>query len=105
LGKDGKKMEKSRRVEVKIEGRQKNCKFLSLSNVRTVKGLGLSSQIVDVEKLKSQHQYLRSIPLPPMREVTPVLLLGADHFRLITPRKVVEGTSSDRVSSWMVRWG
>jgi hypothetical protein len=99
LGKDGKKMENSRRVEVQIQGLQKNCKSFSLSNVRTVKGLGLSSQIVDVEQLKIQHQYLRSIPLPAMRAVTPVLLLGADHFRLITPRKVVEGTSTGPVAT------
>jgi hypothetical protein len=99
LGKDGKKMENSRKVEVQIQGLQKNCKSFSLSNVRTVKGLGLSSQMVDVEQLKSQHQYLRSIPLPAMREVTPVLLLGADHFRLITPRKVVEGTSTGPVAT------
>lgn len=80
----------SKRVDFKISALDSNVKH-SIKNARTMKNLVLPSQSLPVNDIikYSQTSYL---PVEPYLNAEPKLLIGQDHWDLVTPIRTVSFT-------------
>ena len=60
-----------------------------VGDVFTSKHIGLSQYDYPIHQLQERFQHLRHLPIPPICEATPTLLIGSDHTDLITPVSTV----------------
>ena len=86
------------RVNLCISPRDGGEQF-DLQNVRTVANLSLPKQFVNQQKLARQWSHLTHIDLPSLAEVTPMLLIGQDHYHLTAPREILEGPPNAPVAT------
>lgn len=59
--------------------------------VRTVQHLSLPSQTINYEKLSSQFQHLKGLPIKNYIDAVPSVLIGLDNISLCTPNRIREG--------------
>lgn len=81
----------SKSVEMKIRGTFSHAREYTLYNVRTIKGMGLPKQTVNVQKLAQDWRFLSERPVEDMAEAEPEILIGLDNVALITSREVIHG--------------
>ena len=60
-----------------------------VGDVFTSKHIGLSQYDYPIHQLQERFQHLRHLPIPPICEATPTLLIGSDHTDLINPVSTV----------------
>lgn len=87
----------SRRVEVTINGTGLKKRY-TIGNVQTVNELQLPTQSFDYEGLVKQYPYLQGLPLASYSEVTPRMIIGLEHVRLLTTLKLREGSTQGPVA-------
>ncbi|XP_062710516.1 uncharacterized protein LOC134288741 [Aedes albopictus] len=87
----------SRCVEVTISGTGQKKKF-SIRNVQTVDELQLPKQSFDYECLVQEFPYLKGLPLESYSDVTPRMIIGLEHVRLLTTLKLREGGNTGPVA-------
>ena len=80
----------SRRVTATIQGRNCDESFV-IKNLRTIKGLKLPSQSVNVRHLREEWNYLPDVDLNCLKNAKPTILIGHDNISLITGRELIEG--------------
>ncbi|XP_055701708.1 uncharacterized protein LOC129800984 [Phlebotomus papatasi] len=81
----------SKSVEMKIRGTFSHAREYTLYNVRTMKGMSLPQQTVNVQKLAQDWRFLSERPVEDMVEAEPEILIGLDNVALITSREVIHG--------------
>ena len=97
-GKIDRHEKESERVRLKVCGT--GCKSsYALENVRTVKDLGLPSQTLDYSQLSKLFPYMRGLPINGYHNVSPRIIIGLEHARLLTSLKVREGDGNGPVAS------
>ncbi|XP_055528101.1 uncharacterized protein LOC129728164 [Wyeomyia smithii] len=89
-GKIDRHEKESERVHLKVGGSGWKSSF-ALENVRTVRNLGLPSQTLDYNNLSKVFPYLRGLPIESYTNVSPQIIIGLEHARLLTSLKVREG--------------
>lgn len=55
----------------------------------TTSRLSLAQHTYPLENLQKKYKHLRGLPIPALKEVEPLLLLGSDHAHLITPAEPI----------------
>jgi Putative peptidase (DUF1758) len=81
---------KSERVEFEISGTNEKQVF-TMKNVRTVKRLGIPGQTTNIEKWAKKWEHLRNTDIQSLKNATPTVLVGEDHFKLAFISEVIEG--------------
>uniref|UniRef100_A0A182HML8 Peptidase aspartic putative domain-containing protein n=1 Tax=Anopheles arabiensis TaxID=7173 RepID=A0A182HML8_ANOAR len=89
----------SKQVSVNIVGISSGAQTFEASNVRKVKSLGLPSQRVKMDRLRTKYQHLASIPLAPYASVPPRILIGMNNYHLTVPLKTIEGKTNEPVAT------
>ncbi|KAM9753665.1 uncharacterized protein ACNS7B_006885 [Menidia menidia] len=64
-------------------------KTFQINRAFTAQELGLARHTYPVKALQERYQHLKDLPLPDIREVQPLLLIGSDNPHLITPMEPV----------------
>lgn len=85
---------KSRRVSLKISGRENDRQF-QLSDVRTVSKLNLPVQTICKADLALKHTHLRDVPFLDFKNAVPGILIGIDHWKLSMPTEIREASASE----------
>ncbi|GBP17520.1 hypothetical protein EVAR_74114_1 [Eumeta japonica] len=73
-----------------ISSANNDKKFL-LSNVHTVKQLDLPTQSLNMSEISARYPYLKNLPIQAYKRATPMILIGANNWKLAVPLKVREG--------------
>ena len=77
------------RVAFAISPADQPNRWYQVGDVFTSKHIGLSQYDYPIQQLQERFQHLRHLPIPPICEATPTLLIGSDHTDLITPVSAV----------------
>lgn len=96
----------SRRVTVEISGVGEFFKTFKIVGARTVSGLSLPKQSIDVEKLAETYPYIKMTPVTSFKDAQPMILIGQDQCPLTIARKFYHGSSwnSPFVSRTLLGW-
>ncbi|XP_053698929.1 uncharacterized protein LOC128745887 [Sabethes cyaneus] len=70
-----------------------------LSEVYTVKNLGLPEQSLDFEQLAKEFAHLRHLPVKSFKRAVPGLLIGLSNSHLLTTTKVREGGKDEPIAA------
>lgn len=87
----------SERVDFEISALDSNVKHL-IKNARTMKDLALPSQTLLLNDVQ-QYSHISHLPVEPYLNVEPKLLIGQDHWDLVTPIKTVSISRSQPAAS------
>lgn len=83
------------------EGRNK----FQLRRMRTIKGMSLPTQTVNMNDVYKRYPYLNKCNLPSLFNAKPLLLIGQDNWPLIVNRKIVTGPwNSPAISKTLLGW-
>jgi len=83
----------AQRVKIKIRDPSRDT--YNLSNVVSKKNLRLPTQTVDCKELREKFLHLEDVPLYPMQNVVPTILIGQDNFELMAHRRIIEGRQGE----------
>ncbi|XP_073827967.1 uncharacterized protein isoform X1 [Musca autumnalis] len=83
-----KSSEMSMRIDVEIAS--KNGEYLQMRNVRTTNHLKLPKQSLNIADFKKRFSILENIFIDDYFDVTPKLLIGLPHIRLVRPQNVMD---------------
>ncbi|XP_062707859.1 uncharacterized protein LOC134288121 [Aedes albopictus] len=97
-GKIGRHEKSSKRISVEISGVGKQNTF-QLSNVRTVRELGLPSQTLNYSELSRSYPHLQGLPVNSYVNARPSMIIGIEHVHLLTSLKLREGGRCDPVAT------
>ncbi|XP_062539111.1 uncharacterized protein LOC134207403 [Armigeres subalbatus] len=97
-GKIGRHEKSFKRVNVEISGAGKQNTF-QLSNVRTVRELGLPSQTLNYSDLSGSYPHLQGLPVSSYVNAKPSMIIEIEHVHLLTSLKLREGGRSDPVAT------
>lgn len=86
----------SKKVNVSIS-RQGGNKY-ELKNVRTVKGLKLPEQTMNIDSLAERYPHLKGLPITSYENVRPMILIGIDNCHITAPQRIKEGHAGDPVA-------
>ncbi|XP_049294136.1 uncharacterized protein LOC125769445 [Anopheles funestus] len=89
----------SKQVSVDIIGTSAGAQVFEASNVRTVGRLGLPAQLVNMDRLRTKHRHLASIPLAQYAATPPRILIGMNNYHLTVPLKTIEGRVNEPVAT------
>ncbi|XP_017492964.1 PREDICTED: uncharacterized protein LOC108381053 isoform X2 [Rhagoletis zephyria] len=89
--------EDSQVLELGISGANAKRRFV-LKDVRTVKGLELPLQTLDVKGLQARFSHLRGLPLSSYEDAIPKLLIGLNNSRLGLSLRSREGSDNEPVA-------
>ncbi|XP_062556758.1 uncharacterized protein LOC134221586 [Armigeres subalbatus] len=74
-------------------------KRFSLSEVYTVKNLGLPQQSLDFNQLTKEFEHLRHLPVKSFEKAVPGLLIGLSNSHLLTTTKLREGNEREPIAT------
>ncbi|XP_062556853.1 uncharacterized protein LOC134221681 [Armigeres subalbatus] len=86
----------SKRISVTIAGDNLKQKY-TIDNIQTVDELNLPRQSFDYENLAGQFPHLVGLPLKGYTNITPRIIIGLEHVRLLTALKTREGRNGGPV--------
>lgn len=75
----------SRRVDLSISGQQQGAEQFDLTDVRTVRGLSLPMQSVNMAELSDSWPHLNGLPVANYTDAKPTIMIGLDHHHLGVP--------------------
>jgi hypothetical protein len=87
----------SYKTDILLSG-EKGKKVHKLTDVDTVNDLQVPEQTVNPFELCERYPHLRGIPLSPMKNVRPQMLIGNKHAKLIVSNRTKAGTINDPVA-------
>ncbi|XP_062704212.1 uncharacterized protein LOC134286593 [Aedes albopictus] len=79
-------------------------KSYTIDNVLTVDELHLPQQSFDYESLAEQYPHLAGLPLQSYSEITPRMIIGLEHVRLLTSLKMREGNGGPVAVKTRLGW-
>ncbi|KAM8711560.1 hypothetical protein ACLKA7_012128 [Drosophila subpalustris] len=86
------------RASIRVSGvSSERC--YQLNNVHTIRNLALPWQSLNADKLCTKYPYLKGVPLQSYPNIRPVLLIGADNWKIAVPRKLLEGKYDQPIAS------
>ncbi|XP_062713485.1 uncharacterized protein LOC134290377 [Aedes albopictus] len=89
-GKISREEKDSKCICVSIAG-QKSTKQYTIENVHTVDELNLPQQSFNYEELCTRYPRMKGLPLESYSAITPRMIIGLEHVRLLTALKTKEG--------------
>ncbi|XP_062540966.1 uncharacterized protein LOC134209009 [Armigeres subalbatus] len=84
-------------ISIKIAGVGMKMKF-TIGNVRTVQELKLPEQSFCYETMAKQYPHLKRLPIEGYENVTPRMIIGIEHVRLLTSQRLREGNGDGPVA-------
>lgn len=96
-------IENSKVVSLKISGIANGSKTFTLYQVRTVKNLSLPIQNVDIKGICKRWPYIQNVPVYPLQNAQPTILIGQDNWPLTIPRNRIQKRWNDPVltKTWL----
>lgn len=80
----------SLRTSLEVSGVFNDTKFI-LSDVHTVKRLDLPSQTLNMADISTRYPYLKDLPIQSYHNAKPMILIGANNWKLAVPTRIREG--------------
>lgn len=93
-----KRVEKSKRINLQISGIDVSHRY-NISNVRTVRNLGLPTQSLSYSELVQDFSHLAGLPITDYIDATPRILIGVDNAHLAVRLKTREGKFGDPIAT------
>ncbi|KAG5865551.1 hypothetical protein JTB14_007920 [Gonioctena quinquepunctata] len=97
--------ENSRKVSLEISGIEENSKKYRIKDVRTVNGLSLPKQTLDVKKMSESYPYIKETPVCSFFDAQPTILIGQDQCALTIARQIFQSFwNAPFVSKTLLGW-
>lgn len=87
---------RSKSVQLNVKG--PNGKLFQLNDLRTIKGLSLPHQSVDIARLKARFSYLENSKLESYEKAVPTILLGLPHAFLFKGNQELSGRFNEPIA-------
>ena len=97
------------RASIQISATSSSHKFW-LNDVQSVENLSLARQTIDMESLQRKFSFLAGLPIQSYVDVSPMLLIGTNNWKLAVPRKLREGKWDEPIATkcmlgWSIQGG
>lgn len=97
--------ENSKRVTLELSGIEENSKMYKINEARTVSGLSLPRQTVDVKNMSKKYPYIKKTPIFSFYDAQPTILIGQDQCALTIARKIYQSNwDAPFVSKTLLGW-